>query len=163
MDVRKMASMGQKAMRKQQSRAERVFWPLQAGRPRNAKPSLLEAVHLGREAANRLYGAMQAVELRPQDAGCVLVLAKGPKLAGMALFTQENPDACDLEIAQKILKNKWEPIGIAFCLLDREKGHLLSHARPFERSERNECILSSVLDEWGISMKRGEKLRYEVN
>ena len=46
MDVKKMASLGQDAMRKNQSKAEKVFWPLQAGRRRDYKPGLIEAVHL---------------------------------------------------------------------------------------------------------------------
>jgi hypothetical protein len=148
MDVRKMASMGQRAMRKQQSTAEKVFWPRQAGRHREMKPNLLDAVRIGRTDANKLYADVRAAKLRPEDAGEVIVWAQNGKLASVEPLSRENQDSSDLEMAQKALKNRWEPIGVAFCLLDREKGHLLTHARAFERTDQNEKILSAVLDDW---------------
>ncbi|MDT8067870.1 MAG: hypothetical protein ROO76_06845, partial [Terriglobia bacterium] len=59
MDSRKMARMGQRAMREQQSAAEKIFWPLLAGRTRQTAPNILEAVNMGRTVANRLYGSMR--------------------------------------------------------------------------------------------------------
>ena len=173
MDVTTMASMGQEAMRKQQSTAEKIFWPLQAGRPREFNPGLLEAVHLGRKTANKLYGAMRDAKLSMKDGVCVLVCAKDGKLAGCAQFTSENEDAGDLEIVQKcFIRAKWEPIGVAFMLLDREKGHMLIHTRAFERTEENLRTLSAVreqeqinrimsaLDEkWARDLKEGKRKR----
>jgi hypothetical protein len=161
MDVRKMASMGQRAMRKQQSAAEKVFWPRQAGRRREMKPNLLEAIHIGRKDANKLYADVLAAGLKPEDAGESIVWAKNGKLASVEPISRNNQDSSDLEMAQKALKSKWEPIGVAFALLDREKGNLLTHARAFERTEQNENLLSAVLDDWTLRAKRDEKLRYD--
>lgn len=156
MDVRTMASMGQKAMRKGQSTAEKIFWPMQAGRPREFKPSLLEAVLIGRQTANKLYTAMREAKLSMKDGGCFLVCAKNGKLAGIRPFTSENEDAGDLEIVQKyIIRDKWDPIGIAFMLLDREKGRLMTHTRPFERTERNLEIMSAVQEKWASDLATG--------
>jgi hypothetical protein len=92
-------------------------------------PGLLEAVHLGRQTANKLYSAMREAKLRMKDGVCVLVCAKDGKLAGCAPFDYENADLGDLEIVQKyIIRAKWEPIGVSFMLLDREKGRMLTHA-----------------------------------
>jgi hypothetical protein len=161
MDVRKMASMGQQAMRKQQSAAEKIFWPMQAGRPREMKPGLLESVLLGRQTANKLYDAMRAAKLNMKDGACVLVCAKDGKLAGNPMFLPENEDVSDLEIVQKyIIRAKWEPIGIAFMLLDREKpGKLLIHTRPFERTEQNERIMSAVQEKWSKAATTGKMRR----
>jgi hypothetical protein len=157
MDVRKMASMGQKEMRKQQSPAEKVFWPLQAGRPRELKPSLLEAVLLGRQTANKLYSGMRDAKLSMKDGVCVLVFAKDGKLAGNASFAYENEEAGDLEIVQKcIIRAKWEPIGIAFMLADREKSKLMIHTRAFESTEQNERILTAVQDTWKMDVLAGK-------
>ena len=71
-----MASMGQRAMRKQASTAERVFWPFQAGRQRSQKPTLIEALHLSRASADKFYEAVRDAKLRVQDAGVVFVWAK---------------------------------------------------------------------------------------
>jgi hypothetical protein len=160
MDVRKMASLGQKAMRKQQSKAEKVFWPLQAGRPANKTPNLLEAVLAGRTMANKLMDAMRTAGLETNDSGCMLVFAHENKVAKEA-FSRENRDASDLEMARKALKNAWEPIGIAFALWDREKSHLLCHARPFHHNERAVRILSAVLDEWELATKLKKDFRYD--
>ena len=157
MDVRTMASMGQKAMRKSQSTAEKIFWPMQAGRPRDFQPSLLEAVMLGRQTANKLYAAMREAKLSMKDGLCVLVCAKGGKLAGLAPFAHENENAADLELVQRyIIREKWDPIGIAIVLLDREKGKLLTHARPFERNEQNERILTAVQEKWAKGVSEGK-------
>jgi len=161
MDVRKMARMGQRAMRAQQSKAERVFWPLQAGRPRQVKPGLLEAVVLGRETANKIYGAMRDAGLSEKDAKCVLVCVAGDRLACLPLFTPENQDSCDVKIAARVHDNGWEPIGIAFYLVDREKRNFLKHKRAFDSNGRNEAILSNVLDDWAMCEKRGDSLRYD--
>jgi hypothetical protein len=174
MDVRKMASMGQQAMRKQQSAAEKVFWPLQAGRPRELNPGLLEAVHLGRQTANKLYSAMREAKLRMKDGACVLVCAKDGKLAGCPLFTSENEDAGDLEIVQKyIIRAKCDPIGVAFMLLDREKGRMLIHTRAFQRTEENiqtmsavrekeqiDRIMSALDEKWTKDLREGKMVRY---
>ena len=161
MDVKKMASMGQRAMRKQQSKAEKVFWPLQAGRPRQYRPRLLEAIHLGRETANKIYEAMRKAELSAKDAKCVLVCAKDDRLACLPWFTPENQDSCDIEMARRVHEGKWEPIGIAFYLVDREKRKFLKHKRAFENSDRNERLLSDVVEDWEICEKRGDSLRYD--
>lgn len=161
MDVRKMAKMGQRAMRKQQSKAEKVFWPLQAGRPRQVKPGLLEAIVLGREAANRIHEAMQAAGLSEKDAKCVLVCVQEGKLACLPRFAPESQQECDVKMTVRIHESGWEPIGIAFYLVDREKRNFLKHKRAFESSVRNEAILSAVLEDWAMSEKRGESLRYD--
>jgi hypothetical protein len=153
--------MGQRAMRKQQSAAEKVFWPMQAGRPRELKPSLLEAVHLGRQTANKFYAAMRDAKLSMKDGTCVLVCAKDGNLAGYpATFASENEEAGDLEIVQKyIIRAKLDPIGVAFALLDREKGRLMIHTRPFERTEQNERIMSAVHDQLAKGMTTGRVRR----
>ena len=135
MDVKKMASMGQKAMREQQSAAEKVFWPLKAGRSRKAKPGLIESVHLGRAAANRFYDSVKAagLRLRESNAGCFLLCAtKRGKHGGLYPFLPENQDSSDLEMALKIHQAKEEPAGIVFFLKDLEKGNQLAHGRPFD-------------------------------
>jgi hypothetical protein len=134
MDVRKMARMGQKAMRERQSTAEKVFWPLQAGRPRQIKPGLLEAVHLGRTAANRFYDSVKeaGLRLKENNAGCFLLCATmAGKIGALYFFHVDNQDASDLEMALKILNAKEQPAGLAFFLKDLEKGKQLSYARPF--------------------------------
>jgi hypothetical protein len=160
MDVSKMASMGQKAMRKQQSAAEKIFWPMQAGRPREVKPSLLETILLGRQTANRLYAGMRAAGLDMKDGRCTLVCVKDGKLAGNPVFAPENEDAGDLELVQKyIIRAKWEPIGTAFMLADREKNKLLIQTRPFESTEQNEHIMSAVRDKWQMDFFAGRMAR----
>jgi hypothetical protein len=159
-DIMAAASKGQKAMRAGQSAAERVFWPLQAGRPRGSKPGLIEAVHIGRVAANRLREAVETAGLSVADAGCVLVLAQDGKAKLSGPFTADNQDSNDLEIARRIMKAKADPIGVAFCLIDREKGTALTHARPFERTEHAEGVLSSVLDDWEYDFKKGRALKF---
>jgi hypothetical protein len=159
MDVRKMASMGQRAMRKQQSKAERVFWPLQAGRPRQLKPNLLEAILIGRKTANRIFAAMIKAKLSEKDSKCVLVCSGGDRLACLPRFTPDDQESCDVKMAVRVHENKWKPIGIAFYLVDREKWAFLKHKRAFERTELNDRILSAVLDDWAISEKQGTSLR----
>src|SRR4051794_32663278 len=121
MDVRKMASMGQKAMRENQSKAEKVFWPLKAGRPGQSKPGLIEAVHLGRTAANRLTDAMKEAGLVPRDARCALACASPNDKVRVFPIEQQNQDVSDLEIARDIVNSKprLEPLGISFVVFDR--------------------------------------------
>ena len=164
MDVRKMASMGQRAMRKQQSKAEKIFWPMQAGRSRQFKPGLLEAVHLGRGVANRLSEAVVEAGLNPSDAGSVLVCATSEgKLADkLFFFSADNQDVNDLKMARDILNGGLEPIGIAFMLLDREKGNLLGHGKLFETNERNERLLDALLAKWEFDFTTGAG-RFKAN
>jgi len=160
MDVKKMASLGQKAMRKQQTSAEKVFWPLQAGRPRHFKPGLLEAVQTGRSVANRLYSSVLEAGLKAEDAGCVLFCAIKGKLArGVGKFSPENQDSTDLEMALRILKSKAEPIGVGFLLVDRDKGTILVHGRPFDA--KHAALVESVLDEWEFDFKKGTALKFD--
>jgi hypothetical protein len=164
MDVRKMASMGQQAMRERQSKAEKVFWPLQAGRPRQVKPAfLVEAIYTGRTVANRLYTAVKDAGLNVKDSACMLVCAKGEKLAdqGTGYYSPENADSNDLEIAYRILDNKLEPIGVAFLLMDREKGNLLTHRRLFEQNERTDKIMNALFAKWEFDFTTGAmKLKF---
>jgi hypothetical protein len=146
MNVQEMAKLGQRAMRKQQSAAEKVFWPLQAGRPRSKKLNLLEAIGVGRTTANRLYNVVKDAGLRAGDAGCLIVFASGAKLAGMEVLSRENQDKCDVAMAHKSLRKGWDPVGVVFLLVDREKSNTLMHARPFEVDNRSVSILSGVLD-----------------
>src|SRR5437660_12068112 len=111
MDVRKMASLGQKAMRKQRSNAEKVFWPLQAGRPANKTPNVLEAVLAGRTMSNKLMDAMRTEGLDTNDSGCMLIFAHENNFAKEA-FSRDNRHASDLEMARKAPNNVWDPIGI---------------------------------------------------
>lgn len=171
MDVRKMASMGQRAMRAQQSVAEKVFWPMQAGRPREFKPSLLEAVLAGRQTANKLYAAMREAKLDMSEGSCVLVCVKDGKLAGLVPFASENEEMSDLEIVQKyLLRAKWDPIGIAFMLWDRDQDKvsalgpkLLMHTRLFERTEENERIMSAVHEKWAKDLRAGKMGKVRSN
>ena len=136
MDVKKMASMGQKAMRKKQSAAEKVFWPLQAGRPRQVKPGLLEAVHLGRTAANRFYASVTeaGMDLKAVTPVChlICVTKDGKQLGGMYPFHPEDQDRNDLKMALWVFKHKVDPMGLVFFLKDLEKNNHLVHARVFE-------------------------------
>jgi hypothetical protein len=160
MDVTKMASLGQKAMRKQQSTAEKVFWPLQAGRPRHFKPGLLEAVHTGRSVANRLYSSVLEAGLKAEDAGCVLVCAiKGKLAGGMGRFSPEDQDSSDLEMAAKILNSRAEPIGVVFLLVDKDKNAILVHGRPFD--PKHAALVESVLDELEFDFKKGTPLKFD--
>jgi hypothetical protein len=162
MQVSDIGVKGQREMRKNQSKAEKVFWPMQAGRPREVKPGLIAAVNLGQIAATRLYDAMKEAGLRVRDSGCVLVCAtKEGKVAKAGLFDPAQLDASGLEMLKTIHNSKWTPIGIALWVLDREKGYLLSHVRPFERTETNMRLLESVLDEWSMDNKRGSALRFD--
>lgn len=151
MDVRKMASMGQKAMRENQSKAEKIFWTLLAGRSRHSNPALFEAIHLGRSAANKLSGAMKESGLRPKDASCWLVCASENDKVKPWLFESGNrsvsEDVLDLEMARHIVNHhpRLEPIGLAFFIFDREKGSALLRARPFERKERSERLMEVVI------------------
>jgi hypothetical protein len=154
MDVRKMASLGQKAMRQQQSDAEKVFWPLKAGRPRQLKPGLLEAVQLGRATANRLFAAVTEAGLNLTDAGCQLVCAVDGKVFPTKAFSVEHQDSSDLQLALAIHNGKAEPIGVAFLLLDREKGNVLMHARTFQPEIEHARLVESVLDEWAPGFKK---------
>lgn len=159
MDVRKMASMGQKAMRENQSKAEKIFWPLKAGRPGNSKPGVVEALHLGRSAANRLMDAMKAAELAPRDARCALACATSNDKVRVFPFEQQNQDSSDLEILRDIVNSKprLEPIGISFVVFDRERGNLLLHVRPFERSDRSERLMEAVILEMERSVENLNK------
>jgi len=155
MDVATMASKGQRAMRAAQSKAEKIFWPMQAGRPRQGRPGLLEAVHIGRSTADRLYRAVAEADLEVGDAGCVLICDLGANVAqAMGRFTTENSDSSDLTMARDILNAKAPLLGVAFWLWDKEKGQVLTHARPFERGEHAERLLSVVLDEWELVFKK---------
>lgn len=151
MDVKKMASMGQKAMREQQSEAEKIFWPMQAGRPRQGQPRLFEAIHTGRIIADRLYSAVTDAGLKVEDARCVLVcLDKNNKVVTEQFADKQPTDVPDLEMARLCILRR--PIGIAFSLVDQEKHNILVHARPFERE--NYALLESLLDVWELNFKR---------
>ena len=148
MDVRKMASMGQKAMRENQSKAEKIFWTLLAGRSRQSAPGLFEAIHLGRSAANKLWDAMKDSGLRPKDARCWLVCAsENDKVRTTEFQSGGSEDVSDLEMARLIVNHhpRLEPLGIGFLIYDREKGGVLLRVRPFERSERSERLMEVVL------------------
>ena len=159
MDVRKMASMGQKAMRENQSKAEKVFWPLKAGRPRQSKPNPIEAIHLGRAAANGLTESMRGEGLRVADAGCFLACATAKDKVVLAAFARENQDVSDLEIARNMLHAKLEAVGVAFCVLDREKGNMLMHVRPFERTDQSELLMEAALSELERIFQKGAGLK----
>ena len=81
----------------------------------------------------------------PTIPACVLVCEKDGKVAGVP-YAQEDQDSSDLEMARGILNIKAQPIGVAFFLLDRVKGNMLMHARPFESG--NMPLVQSVLDRW---------------
>jgi hypothetical protein len=69
----------------------------------------------------------------------------------MGLFSSENQDSSDLEMAVRILKSKAEPIGVGFLLVDRDKCAILVHGRPFE--PKYTALVESVLDEWEFDFK----------
>ncbi len=161
-DLTTAGQRGQKSMRAGQSSAERVFWPMQAGRPREAKPSLVEATHIGRTAANKLRDAIHGAGLSAKDLedyACVLLCERDGSVKPFGPFTEDNQDSNDLEMARRILRAKAEPLGVAFFLKDYEKKSILVHARPFERNERTERGLSAFLDDWEYDFKKGRKLK----
>jgi hypothetical protein len=120
------------------------FWPM----PEDTHLNLAEAMQGGRAVANNLYGAMVDDGLSLKDGACALVCALGDTLAGSLPFAHENGDVADLEMQRNILREKLEPIGIVFALLDRERKALWVHCRGFEGSERNNRILASVQAKW---------------
>ncbi len=148
MEVRKMASLGQKAMRKQKrSVAQRIFWPLQGGRPRESKPTLLEGVQMGCAIADKLYSEMRAAGLPDKDGVCALVWVKND-VVGPIPFERENVEAGDLKLISLMYEQKLEAVGIALMLADRENRTILLHARPFHKSERSWEITRSILEKW---------------
>ncbi|MCU1320379.1 MAG: hypothetical protein JWM43_28 [Acidobacteriaceae bacterium] len=157
MDVKQMASMGQKAMRQSQSIAEKVFWPMKAGRPRLVKPNLLEAVHLGRTAANKVYDAVGEAGLRLEDSACWLVCATDGDISPLGYFTLVNQDSSDLEMAKNILNGHVKPIGIAFFLIDREKDNILTHGRAFQPEHSR--LIDAVTDKWERDYQEKKPLR----
>lgn len=148
MDVRKMASLGQKAMRKQKrSAAQKIFWPLQSGRPRESKLTLLEGVQMGRAIANKLYSEMRLAGLEDKDGVCALVWVKGDVI-GPISFEREDAEVADLKLISLMYEKKLESVGIALMLADRENNTILLHARPLDKSERSWEITRSILEKW---------------
>jgi hypothetical protein len=146
-----------KAMEEKMTTARRVFRQVKAGRPpADSKPGLIEAVHLGRSIANKLYQAALHADLGPNDVSCVFVCAQAgtTKPVSHVLWPTEQ-DSHDLIMAKAIYDLRAEPIGIAFYIEDHESPAILLHARPFERTERSEQILAAALDdiEKGIAAK----------
>ena len=65
-----------KAMEEKMTTARRVLRLVKAGRPpSDTKPGLIEAVHLGRSMANKLYKTAAELGLGPKDVLCVFVCA----------------------------------------------------------------------------------------
>jgi hypothetical protein len=161
MDVRRMASLGQKAMRKQKkSAAQKIFWPLQGGRPRESKPTLLEAVQMGRTVANKLYSEMRAAGLPDKDGVCALVWVKNDVVGPMP-FEREDPEGADLKLISLMYEQQLESVGIALMLADRENSTVLLHARPFDKSERSGEITQSLLEKWE-SKWREDNAKFKV-
>jgi len=148
MDVRTMASKGQRAMRKQKrSVAQKIFWPLQGGRPRESKPTLLEGVQMGRAIADKLYSEMRAAGLPDKDGVCALVWVKND-VVGPIPFERKDAEGADLKLISLMYEQKLEAVGIALMLADRENSAILLHARPFEKSERSWEITQLILEKW---------------
>lgn len=153
MDVRKMASLGQKAMRKQKkSAAQKIFWPLQGGRPRESKPTVLEGVQMGRAIADRLYSEMQAAGLPDKDGVCALVWVKND-VVGPIPFERKDGEVADLKLISFMYEHKLEAVGLALKLADRENNTILLHARPFDKSERSWEITQRILEKWEADWK----------
>lgn len=138
-----------KAMEEALTPARRVFRQVAAGRrPADSSPRLIEALNIGRATANKLAEAASAAGLRPGDVACALICATPGKHPIQLPFSQTDEDSKDLTMALNAAKAKAAPIGLGFLILDRQAGDMLIHARPFERTETNETLLSTALDDF---------------
>lgn len=139
---------GAKKMEEVMTPAARVLRRIKAGRPRLSVPNVLEAIHLGRSAANALYESMKTEGLHIKDADCLLVCATPEEKVILRPYAFEYQDSSDLEIARDLLRDKLAAIGIAFRIIDREKNNELQHVRLFEPSQPRDGLARVELLRW---------------
>jgi len=99
-------------------------------------PGLIEAVNYASVAATQVPQCRERCRARLADGKYILVCVNesGKITPSELAFPPGYEESYALELMKRILNNKWSVIGVAFCLLDREAGELLSHYRPFERT-----------------------------
>ena len=130
-----------------------MFWPVEAeGGHLNTNPA--EAVRVCRDMMNTFYEHMADAGLPMQKGACVLVYAgKSDKVGYIPLLATETPEQADTEITQLIVRNKLEPIGIAF-MLEAEK--FWAFGSNFDGSERTRKLVEAVTEKWREDYRKGK-------
>lgn len=119
------------------------FWPV----PEDLQhPNPSEAVSAAREVESVLFDRMEIEGLPRAQSLCLLVCAtKSGKF---------HPLLLGKELAAFITEKEWEPVAIAFAIMDVEKKHdIMLQTRVFESSERTARILAEIQTHLALEIK----------
>jgi hypothetical protein len=124
------------------------FWPV----PDDLQhPTPSEAVSAAREVEQMLSDRMDMSGLARGQARCLLICATNSgKLQPVALVGE------DLDAI--ITKKQWEPVAIAFQIIDVEKNGYLLQTHVFEHSERGERLLAEIHTRLALELKSGKHI-----
>jgi hypothetical protein len=147
---------------KKHSKVARLAWAWKGARNnlKERQLSAMQAITEGRELAESSSNKVSKAGGRPQDVAVALVFAKRENLgkkAGVIVFQTPDPhaDSNDLTAARDYFKHV--PVGLVVCVLDRKKGDLIAHARPFILQDPPLRLLEDVvanvadLKDWRVS------------
>jgi hypothetical protein len=135
---------------KKHSKVARVAWAWK-GATTNLKErrlTAMQAIIEGRELSESGSSKISKAGGRPEDVAVALVFAERENLgkkAGVVVFETSDPhaDSKDLEAARDHFQNV--PVGYIVCVLDREKGNLIAHARPLILQDAPLRLLEEML------------------